>query len=387
MNLLRDLPQQNLHPKERVGPPSGNLRLWLIPAAVWFLLLVGCSSLGGIEVGMQASTPISTRQPVSTFTPTPDVLKPLIVITPASGGTPGVIILPPNVTPNLIFPPAPTATVTFTPLSETPTYTPVPTETPVPTPTPTSTPYVVVESGFVSMRRGPGANYPLVAQLAQDIPVTVVGRNTLSDWLQICCVNGESVWVAASHVRVVNDISQVALLSAEPAPTPTWTPTPTETPTATPYVYPFERAIGPQFFPTQNEFLTIWVYLFVGEPFDNLPDDPAAGYFLEVQFQGFDRPNTNVELPSFDYFTLSSPPGAGNSVLYNYKYEYQPFNPPRASYPSATATPTLLTLLGSGQWTVWVKDGAGNRLSEPVSFNTDPFNPNREIYIGWRRIR
>jgi len=387
MNLFRQ--SKRLTHERTSGAPVGRLRLWLIPGAVWLLLLLGCSSLGLVEQGAQLSTPISTRQPVPTFTPTPDELKPLIVITPPQGGTPGVIILPPNVTPNLLFPPPPSATPMDTPLPETPTFTPIPTETPIPTPTPTPTAYVLVESGFVSMRQGPGANYPLIAQLAPNIPVTIVGKNTLGDWLQICCVNGGNVWVAASHIRVVNDISQIALLSADPAPTPTFTPTATETPTATPYIYPFERAVGPQFYPTNNEFLTIWVLLYVG---DNLPtsfdNDPAAGYFLEVQFQGFDRPNTNEELPSFDRFDLSSQPGNGNSVIYNYKYEYRASLPPvRASYPSATATPTLLALLGTGQWTVWVKDGAGNRLSDVVSFNTDPFNPNREVYIAWRRIR
>ena len=374
--------------KEKTGLPAERFRLWLIPGAVWLLLLLGCSSLGGIEGSVQVATPISTRQPVPTFTPTPDELKPLIVITPASGETPGVIVVPPNMVPNLIFPPAPTATITWTPVPETPTHTPIPTETLIPTPTSTPTPYVLVESGFVSMRRGPGANYPLVAQLAPNIPVTVVGRNTLGDWLQICCVNGESVWVAASHIRVVNDISQVALFSAEPAPTPTFTPTPTETPTATPYIYPFERAVGPQFFPTNNQFLTIWVYLYIGEnPFDAIEDDSAGGYFLEVQFAGFDRPNTNRELPSYDHIEWSAPVGAGNRLPFNYKYEYQPFNPPRAEYPSATVTPTPLQLLGTGQWSVWVKDGAGNALSEPVLFSTDPSNPNREVYIAWRRIR
>jgi len=238
------------------------------------------------------------------------------------------------------------------------------------------------------MRQGPGANYPLVAQLAPAIPVSIVGRNTLGDWLQICCVNGESVWVAAAYIRVVNDITQVALIATGPAPTPTSTPTPTPTPTATPHLYPFERAISPQFFPTNNEFLTIWVYLYVGEnPFDLVEDDAAAGYFIEVQFEGFDRPNTNRELPSFDHAEWSAPPGAGNRVKFNYKYEYRPFNPPRAEWPGATATPTLSQLLGTGQWSVWVKDGAGNALSEPVTFFTDPSNRNREIYIGWRRVR
>lgn len=386
MNLFRHDKQPTT---AQITPPaSGRLRLWLIPGAVWFLLLLGCSSVGLVEQIAVAPTPISTRQPVPTFTPTPDALAPLIVITPPQGSTPGVIILPPNVTPNFLFPPPPTATVTETPLPATPTFTPIPTDTPIPTPTPTPTPFVLVESGFVTMREGPGANYPFIAQLAPNIPVTVVGKNTLGDWLQICCVNGASVWVAASHVRVVNDASQVPLFSAAPAPTPTFTPTPTETPTATPYIFPFERAIGPQFFPTNNEFLTIWVYLFIGEnPFDAIEDDPAGGYFLEVQFAGFDRPNTNRELPSYDYIDWSAPIGAGNRLPFNYKYEYQPFNPARAEWSGATATPTLPQLLGTGQWTVWVKDGAGNALSEPVTFTTDPSNVNREIYIGWRRIR
>ena len=387
---------------------GGRLRLWLIPGAVWLLLLLGCSSLSLVEQAALVSTPISTRQPVPTFTATPDVLKPLIVITPPNNGTPGVIIIPANVTPNLIFPALPTATPTPIPLPETPTHTPIPTETPIPTPTFTPTPFVVVEAGSVSMRLGPGANYPLVAALAPNIPVAITGKNTQGDWLQICCVNSASVWVAASHVRVVNDISQVQFFTGDPAPTPTFTPTPTETPTATPYVYLFERTEGPLYFPTNNDFLTIWVLLYVGpgtvEP-SNPINDPAPGYFLEVQFADnlapdvfFDRPNTNIELPSFDApdpppptpewkFHWTAVSGAGNRKAYNYKYEHRPYNPPRASYPGATNTPTLPELLGRGIWKVWVKDGAGNQLSEPVIFATDPFNPNREVYIAWRRIR
>lgn len=366
---------------------EGRLHLWLIPGAVWLLLLLGCSSLGLAEQAAVVSTPISTRQPVPTFTPTPDFLEPLIVITPGRDGTPGVIILPPNVTPNLIFPPAPTSTITLTPIPATATDTPVPTETPIPTATFTPTPFVIVDSGFVTMRLGPGVNYPFFAQLGPNVPVAITGKNTLGDWFRICCVNDQNVWVAVSHLRAVNDVSQVELVSADPAPTPTFTPTPTETPTPTPYVFPFERVIGPQFFPTNNEFITIWVYLVVGDPFDNLPDDPAPGYFLEVQFQGFDRPNTNRELPSFDRFDFSSPPGNGNSVPYNYKYEHRPYNPARAEWVGATATPTPLQLLGEGEWKIWVKDGAGNALSEPVTFTTSIFNNNREVYVGWRRIR
>lgn len=371
------------------APESDSIRwrLWIPPVLVWLLVGLGCSSFGLLPRPPVVTTPLPTRTLAPTFTPTPEVLKPLIIITPPQPGTPGVIVLPPNVEPQLVFPPPPTATPTFTPLPASATPTPIPTDTPTVTFTPTPTPFVQVRSGLISLRTGPGVNYPLVAQLGPGIPVALVGRNTEGDWYQICCVNDASVWVAARHVEVFNDMSQVRLISAQPPPTPTWTPTPTFTPTPTPFIYPFERAIGPQFFPTNNPWLTIWVKLFVGDPFDGLPDDAAEGYFLEVRFEGFERPNALGNVPSYDHFEFSAPPGAGNRVEYNLKYEYRPYNPPRASYPGATPTPTLLELLGNGTWTVWVKDGAGNRLSEPVTFTTQPYNSNREIYIGWRRIR
>jgi hypothetical protein len=334
----------------------------------------------------QQTTPIPTRTPFPTFTPTSEDVRPVIIITPPQQQTPGVIIVPPGMEAQVILPTPlpPTATFTFTPLP--PTETPVFTETPTFTPSTTPTPYIEIQSGLVSLRSGPGVNYPLVAQLGPDLPVSLVGRNPEGTWFRICCVNGADLWVATQHVLVFNDISQVPLINAEPPPTPTETATPTQTPTATPYQYPFERAIGPQFSPTNNQFITIWVKLFIGDLAQN-NEVPAEGYFLEVEFEGFDRPSRYGEVPSWDVFEFNAPPGAGNRQEYNLKYEYHPYNPPRASYPGATATPTPLELIGTGTWTVWVKDGAGNQLSEKVSFTTQPFNANREIYIAWRRVR
>ena len=109
------------------------------------------------------------------------------------------------------------------------------------TPAPTSTPFILVESGYVALRTGPGPDYPLVAQLGPNIPIAIISRNPQGTWYEICCVNGFSVWVAASHVRVVNDPGGAPLVVAQgpPSPTPsftpTWTPTVTPTPTSTPY--------------------------------------------------------------------------------------------------------------------------------------------------------
>lgn len=385
-------------------------------------LTMGCNT--GNLFAPLVPTPVPTRVLAPTFTPTPQALPPLIVVTPPQNGTPGVIVIQPTIegdkivveipaTDTPVPPPTETPTITPTPIPgqvspllpptpgaipgpetpgvilPTPTIELPPTPTPLPTPTftpmPTPSPFIYVESGYVALRTGPGPEYPLVAQLGPNIPIAIVSRNPQGTWYEICCVNGFSVWVSASSVRVINDPSGAPLVVANPPPpptptfTPTWTPTVTMTPTSTPY--PFERAKGPQFFPTDNQFLTIWVKLFIGtEP----TDQPAAGYCVAVKFEGFDRPNTNVAQPSADVFDYSAPPGAGNRVQYNYKYEYTPPDPKTID---PNSTDTRLTLLGTGTWSVYVTDCAGHQLSDVVTFTTSPSNPNREVYIGWVRVR
>jgi hypothetical protein len=414
---------------------------------IFLLLILGCSAADLVERQRETPAPTEVVALAPTFTPTPIVLQTLVVVTPPSDGKPGVIIVPPGMDPNTVLPATPTPIPIITPsppsplveatqaaptipqapesplltaeapgtgLEQQPLEQPtpiappaetiepvlVPTDTPTPmggqpadsfppaetpTATPIPTPFVIVNSGLVALRTGPGVEYPLVAQLGPNIPVAVIGRNTDNTWLEICCVSGATVWVASQHVQVQNDIFTVAQSVAGPPPTETPTATPTETATVTPTPtatsYPFERAIGPQFFPTDNESLTIWAKLFIGTP----PlEVPAEGYYLVVKFEGFVRPNAAGNVASRDVFEFSAPPGFGNRVSYNYKYEYRPPDP-KSLDPNSSATP--LQLLGTGTWSIYVADGAGTQLSEEVTFTTAPSNPNREIYVGWVRIR
>ncbi|MEZ4867103.1 MAG: hypothetical protein R3C14_37615 [Caldilineaceae bacterium] len=364
-------------------------------------------------------TPIPTRALAPTFTPTSEsVLPPVIVITPPQNGTPGVIVIPPGVDLNSVLP----ATSTPTPVPETPfpaltsppgeVETGIPpeqtggtpatlpveapptfTETPIPpTFTPIPTPYIIVDSGLVSLRTGPGVEYPLIAQLGPKIPIAIVGRDPEGEWYKLCCVNGSEVWVATSHVRTVNDVSGIALLTASeppppPTPTPPFTETPTVTPTPTATLFPFERAIGPQFFPTNNEFLTIWVKLFVGLP--PAEPDPADGYYLKVFFEGVERPSTNgVQASAKEFKYVGVKIGTNTytygNLQYNLKYEYMPPDPKKND---PNTTETRLTVLGTGNWKIYVADGAGNQLSDAVEFRTEPTNANREIYVAWVRVR
>ncbi len=373
--------------------------------ALMVMLSISCSAADLVTRQRITPTPPEEVVLVPTFTPTPVPEQTLVIVTPPSEGRPGVIIVPPGMDPDIVLPLPPTALPAIQPedgtidpgaglpgeaSAGTPVPTVTPTETiPVPTATdtvvPTATPYVTVSSGLITLRTGPGIDYPQVTQLGPSIPVAITGRNAEGTWLQICCISGESLWIPAVDVVIHNDVSQLQLAPVQPPPPPTATathtvtPTPSPTPTATPY--PFLKAIGPQYFPTTNEFLTIWAKLFVGTP----PSEEAApGYFLTVLFEGFERPNQAGNEPSGDEFEFSAPPGSGSRVEYNYKYEYHPPDPATLD---SSASLTALQLLGTGTWTVYVSDGAGRQLSDPVSFTTAPDNPNREVYIGWARVR
>lgn len=409
--------------------------------------LLGCAF--GDLWAQPTATPPPTRVPAPTFTPTPDTIQGLVVVTPPAAGTPGVIVVPPGVDPRTLIPlpdtPTPTVTQTTTPmppsptpipsatptlfqgesplLSGQPTASPVitpeyigvlvpqptatptivlpptepPTITPFPSPTPpptmTPTPYVVVVTGLVSLRSGPGVEFPLVAQMGPEIPVAIIGRNPEGTWYQICCVNGGSVWVARAHVQAINDTSGVTLVLAgtPPTPTPTGTPTSTPTitltPTSTPF--PFQVAEGPLFFPTNNELLTIWAKVFV--PSGGI-HAPLPGYFLHVQFRNrvdgstFEtRPNTRGEAPSTDFFEYNVPPGpgSGNRVQFNYKFEFMPPNPKDEN---PNTTDTRLTRI-DGYWRIYLMDGSGTQLSDAIEFNTLSGNNNREVYVAWVRTQ
>lgn len=387
------------------------------------LVLLGLSlacSAGGL-FQRPADTPVPTRPLAPTYTATPvdNPILPQVVVT-ARTGTPGVIELEEGTNPGDLLltlyptpvpsetPPSPGTIIPgeggeTTPAAESPTAeftptftdtpTPVPTDTPVPTPTATPippTPYVVVPSGVVSLRSGPGVDYPLVAQLGPLVPVAITGQNPEGSWYRLCCINRNealgidgTVWVASTHVQTVNDPSHVELIvpvGSPPAPTPTnsLTPTPTitETPTAT--AVPFERVLGPQFFQTCNPYLIIWVKVFAGMAPDEVP---LGGYNIEVLFGNDTRSTAGGIMPSVEEFHRIRVPGTGyGDLTYNLSYEYR-------DSAALTPTPCPPSNLPTGNWKAYLVDNEGVRLSDIVEFSTSPTNQYREVYIAWRRVR
>lgn len=434
----------------------------LLALAMLVLLTLGCSATSLVT----RPQPTSTVAPplIPTFTPTATEAVAVIIVTPPADGQPGVIIVPPGTDPESVLPDTPTPTQTFTPthtptptgtdtptpeptptptdtgtVTNTPTDTPTPTDTATDTPTPTEThtptstptptnthtptptPFVIVEGGIVSLRSGPGVNYPVIAQLGPSVPVAITGQEPMGMWFQLCCVNGESVWVAEGNVLVGNDSSQAPLVLTGAAPTPTNTGTPTLTPTVTftptPTPGPFQIWRGPEFSPSENPLLSIWVKL-SGQTSDG---PPVEGYFLKAQFiernfvanelsiaintanmdgrdalqniilaeipstDIFPRENTLGPVVSKNIFEWNRPLGNDSRRDFNYKFEYRPETPTRVP----TLTPTTQApisgkqAIGDGVWIIWLTDGEGNQVSDDIRFPTQPNNGFREIWIHW----
>lgn len=332
-------------------------------AALMLILLatsLGCS-LGEILLGAPTPTPAPTRAAaLPTWTPSP------------VGGLSPADIATLTVLAGIAFPTlTPTETPFYTPTA-TPTWTPLP--TPVDTPTPTPEPYVVVTAPIINVRSGPSVAYPIVGQVHQNERYTVVGRNDAQTWWQICCYNGQTVWVTAQLTAPGGGAEQIAAVAPPdlpPTPFPTSTPVPVNTPipvdtatpappTATPAPFrPVVRAEGPELWDTVNPWLTIWLKVFVGQP----PlSGPIAGLRLKVLRNGADVSRPFLTNSVFEYSAptaLGTP--IGNRREYNLKYEYMP-------------------AAGNAEWTIIVTDANGNELSLPVTFQT---NGGREVYVSY----
>ena len=160
----------------------------------------------------------------------------LILITSActsnkAGATPAAPIPQPGSTSTNFLPadtstPRPTFTATFTPTL---------TDTPAPTNTPTNTPIPTVESlkarvntGKLSCRYGPGAEYLYLYALNEGANIKLVGRTDANNWVWVdgtskCWVNAEFLEIAGEPKALPIVYPEIAKLPVSPYyPGPSW---------------------------------------------------------------------------------------------------------------------------------------------------------------------
>lgn len=277
--------------------------------------------------------PTPTRPLRPTFTPTP-----LATATPTA--------MPPTPTPAETPTPIPTVTP-----SEPPTATPEP-------PTPAAKPVAVVSgSAQVNVRAGPGTAYTQVGSVPRGVEVEIVGRNAAGDWWQVCCVNGQQVWIVARLVTARNaEAVPVAVNIPTPPPQPTRPPAPppqpTQPPAPQPTPAPAFRFVKHQMEmrPNSNSIVSIFAGLY-NRSLDL--SKPVTNYKLVVQ-----APSGERKEMEFGPFFLRGDPGLPGEFLYNAKIEFP---------------------LAEGTYRAWVADPGGNQVAEaydlPVAGETRTFLP------------
>lgn len=331
---------------------------WLATLGILVLVTSAACSLGQTLVG----------EPTSTPTPAPPTPQPTWTPSPVGELSPAQIATL-TVQAGLAWPTlTPTNTPMFTP---TPFATPTPVLTPTPTAplaTPTQAPYLIIDAPRVNARQGPSVAYPIVGQVGQNEQYDVVGRNDTTTWWQICCVNGQEVWITAQLTTPGGSVDEVQVAAVPPPPS-TPLPTATAPPTTTPQPYrPFSIGDGPHFFDSTNPWLTIWVKAFTGSSPIFLP---VEGFRLRVLRDGVDVSKPDLTQAVFELsapYIEDDPNAYGSRREYNLKYEYLPD-------------------AGDAEWTIYLADRGGVQVSPEVTFETRSEGGLREVYVGFYDLR
>ncbi len=307
--------------------------------AMAVLLMGGCGFLSGPEE--PAATPTTeARALLPTWTPTPILLT----------DTP----VPP--TPLPVVPTEPTDTPQAAEATVAPTDTPAP----------AAAQLTVTGGAAINVRQGPGTDYAIVGTVSNGMTFDILGKNPAGDRFQICCVNGEQVWIFGTLAQVENS-QLVAVAQNIPALPPTNTPAPVVAapPTATPEPAApppppaasdacagiggdgckFKVTGGPRFGDNGGQELKLQ-FFFIHSGVDG--GQPQGSYFLWLEKDG-------QKLPISDSVrSISLQRSEGSLGAYNYEYKLG-----ASSLPGGKV---------AGNYVGWVLDGNGERDSQNFSF-------------------
>jgi len=260
-----------------------------------FLTTISLTACGGADTPVPSPPTAAAAAEVNQPAPTD----------PAS--TPTAVPATPTPTPS----PLPTNT------SLPPTVTPTPTTAPSPSPTPVPEPAIRVNDELtagVNVRRGPGTNYPVLAQFEPGQTAPVLGQNENRDWWQIelAPASEDTGWIFGDLVQLTGEPAAIEVVQAPPPP-PTATPPPAaesepepadegdDPPPASPEELAEQLRCGKDFCITYQAMVPIWenggcignhsIYVTVleGEP----PGRPLDGIVIGDTFN-------NIEVASGD---------------------------------------------------------------------------------------
>ncbi len=298
------------------------------------LFLAGCGLFSGPSVTPTPTRPMAAVVPTFTSTPVGAAAA-----QESGGGTAQ------QVAPAATQPPAPQATDP-----------PAPTDTPVPT-VARFTVKPDLTAANVNVRTGPSTAFGIIGTVARGAQFDISGRNVENTWYQFSCVGGQTGWIFSSLVNVENAnlITLAANIPATPVP-PTATPVP-PTPVPAPVQVDHCAGIGGDgckfrlrnVDPANNGGHEL--KLLIGFVHGGRGDEVQrhGGYFVELQKNG-------VQVHGVDHNTRggTSTKRGPQGDKYNYEKTISASQLPGGNV--------------AGTYTIWVKDGNGERDSQNQTF-------------------
>ncbi len=70
-------------------------------------------------------------------------------------------------------------------------------------------PIAVVNAPVVNARSGPNTTFEIVAEVERGREFSIIGSNATREWWQVCCVDGEEVWVVDEFVDTQGDLERL----------------------------------------------------------------------------------------------------------------------------------------------------------------------------------
>ncbi len=205
-------------------------------SSVYIFLFVLLFALAGCGPEEPEVVALPTRTPRPTFTPTPLPAAP----------QPVAAVETATFTPE----PANAAPVAEAPAAEAPVAEPTATDTPAP-----QQAKALITNAQANVRTGPGTNYALAGTLERGAEFEIVGKNPAGDWWQLCCLNGQNVWIAGFLVDTSGPVDGVAVAADIPAPPPVVVAPAPAAPTAVPASAEPTPAPAPAFTVQKGEFV------------------------------------------------------------------------------------------------------------------------------------
>lgn len=91
-------------------------------------------------------------------------------------------------------------------------------------------PVPVAPGAVLSLRSGPGFNYPVTGSVYQGLQVSAIGRNAANTWLKVRLSDGQEGWIGVQYVQLSIPIGNLPVLDGTvTAPPTSATPTPPPT--------------------------------------------------------------------------------------------------------------------------------------------------------------